>query len=114
MNWLRTLRLNAVAKRYALRLPDYLRHAYSESEFYTRPQIAHAVAALRLPPSYAGLAYAAYLPKTAYDEIRAEQRLSMSYEDARSEFYRHVPEPEPSDDWNPLTAPSLTGVPYSK
>jgi hypothetical protein len=114
MNWLRSFRLHAVAKRYALRLPKYLRHAYLDSEFYTHAQIVHAVEALRLPRNYIDLAYAAYLPKVAYDEIRAKQRLPLRYEDARHEFYRHLPEPESSDDWNPLTRSSVVGVPYTR
>ena len=101
MNWLRTFRLHAVARRYALRLPKYLSRAYSNSEFYTRLQIAHAVDALRLSPDYIALAYAAYLPESSYDAIRAGLPLPMSYEDARAEFYRHAFAPEPFDRWNP-------------
>jgi hypothetical protein len=113
MNWLRTYRLHAVAKRYALGLPKYLLHAYLDSDFYTRPQIDHAIEALNLPRDCIGLAYAAYLPKTGYDEIRATLPSPMSYEDARSEFFRHVPEPPPSGDWNPLTVNTLPYIPSS-
>ena len=110
MNWLQTLRLNAVAKRYALALPKYLQHAYDDSEFYTHGQIAHAVADLRLPRKYIGLAYAVYLPKMAYEELRATLPRPLAYEEARSAFYRHVPEPDVSDEWNPLTVNSLSGT----
>ena len=109
MNWLRTLRLHAVAKRYALRLPNYLSRAYSSSEFYTRQQIAHAVEALQLPSDYIALAYAAYLPKLSYDAIRAELHLPMTYEVARAEFYRHVSAP-PGGSFNPGEGNSLAGV----
>jgi hypothetical protein len=112
MNWLRNLRLQSVAKRYALRLPGYLRSAYSASEFYTTPQIAHAVKALKLPLQYIGLAYAVYLPRSAYDAVSPGLSLRLTYEDARAEFYRHVPEPE--EPWNPQGAPSVSGIPYSK
>jgi hypothetical protein len=110
MNWLRTFRLHAVAKRYARRLPKYLSRAYSNSEFYTRQQIAHAVEALRLSPDYIALAYAAYLPKSSYDAICSGLPLPMSYDDARAAFYRHVPAPEPFDSFNPANANSLAGV----
>jgi hypothetical protein len=112
VNWLRTVRLHATAKRYALELPKHLQDAYLHSEFYTRSQIDHAVTTLKLPRNYVWLAYAAYLPKIAYDGIQAELNLPLNYEDARFEFYKHVPEPE--DEWNPLKTPSLGGVPYSK
>jgi hypothetical protein len=103
VSWFRILRLRAAAKRYARRLPAYLSRAYANSEVYTPQQIAHAVAALRLPSDHMALAYAAYLPKAAYDEIRAGLKLPMAYEDARAEFYRHAPDPAPSDSWNPST-----------
>jgi hypothetical protein len=110
MNWLRTFRLHAVAKRYALRLPKYLSRAYSNSEFYTREQIAHAVEVLQLSPKYVALAYAAYLPKSSYDSMRARLPLPMTYEDARAEFYRCVPAPETFDSFNPANGNSLAGV----
>jgi hypothetical protein len=105
MDWIAHVRLHGIAKRYALRLPDYLLHAYLASEFYTRGQIDHAVAALELPQDYVGLAYAAYLPKDAYDEAHPSLPVPMSYEDARAEFFAHVPDPEP--EWNPLKSTIL-------
>lgn len=110
MDWLAASRLHGIAKRYAHTLPKYLQDAYLDSEFYTRAQIDHAVKALRLPEEYIGLAYAAYLPKSAFEETHATLPLPMNYEDARSEFFRHVPAPEPSAGWNPLNS-TVPGIP---
>ena len=107
MDWLATSRLHGIAKRYAHRLPGFLRDAYSASDFYTRAQIDCAVDELRLPNDYIGLAYAAYLPELAYNEAHATLPIPMSYEDARSEYFRYVPEAGPTAQWNPLTITSL-------
>lgn len=109
MDWLANSRLHGIAKHYAHELPKYLKDAYLESEFYTRAQIDHAVEALKLPMDYVGLAYAAYLPKVAFEEAHSLLPLPMTYEDARIEFYRHVPKPEPTSEWNPLTTTSIFG-----
>ncbi len=103
MDWIAHSRIHGIAKRYALTLPEYLQRAYLDSEFYTRGQIDHAIDALGLPQDYVGLAYAAYLPKEAFDQAHASLPLPMSYEDARTEFFQHRPEPEPTPEWNPLT-----------
>lgn len=107
MDWLAASRLHGIAKHYAHTLPKFLEDAYLHSEFYTRGQIDHAVEALKLPREYIGLAYAAYLPKAAFDETHATLPLPMDYEQARDEFFRHVPEPEPSAGWNPLHVSSI-------
>jgi hypothetical protein len=107
MGWLAASRLHGIAKRYAHDLPRFLRDAYSASDVYTCPQLDHAVGALGLPKSYIALAYAAYLPEIAYNEVRTTLPLPMSYEDARSEYFRHIPEGDPSARWNPLTVTSL-------
>jgi hypothetical protein len=107
MDWIAHARLHGIAKHYAVQLPPYLQQAYLESEFYTRGQIDHAVETLGLPRDYVGLAYAAYLPKPAYDEAHATLPLPMSYEEARAEFFEHLPEPEPVQQWNPLTSAIL-------
>jgi hypothetical protein len=107
MDWLATSRLHGIAKRYAHGLPKFLNDAYLASTFYTRPQIDHAVDALGLPKDYIGLAYAAYLPEVAYNEAHTTLPIPMSYEDARREYFRHVPEAEPTPQWNPLTITSL-------
>ncbi len=107
MSWLPAARLQGIANHYAHALPRYLHEAYLASEFYTRAQIDHAVNALKLPEEYVGLAYAAYLPKSAFEEIHATLPLAMDYEEAREEFLRHVPEAEPSAGWNPLKSTIL-------
>ena len=107
MDWLATSRLHGIANRYAHQLPKFLRDAYLDSEFYTRPQIDHAIEALSLPKDYIGLAYAAYLSESSYNETHATLPVPMGYEDARSEFFRHVPEQEPTSQWNPLTTTIL-------
>ena len=107
MHWLETARLHGIAKHFAHALPKFLQDAYLSSEFYTRPQIDHAVEALGLPKEYIGLAYAAYLPKAAFEETHATLPLPMNYEDVRGEFFRHVPESARSAEWNPLTATIL-------
>ena len=113
MEWLAAARLHGIAKHYALTLPKFLQEAYLDSAFYTRPQIDHAVKALGLPEDYIGLAYAAYLPKAEYEGFQTSLPLPMNYEDARTEFYGHVPEPEPTSEWNPLHTTGLGGVPHN-
>jgi len=36
-----------------------------------------------------------------------EAALSMSYEEARAEYFEHLPKPEPTQQWNPLTSTIL-------
>ena len=67
----------------------------------------------RAAPKYIWLVYAAYLPQSAYDEMRATLSQALSHEDARAAFLRYVPEPEPTSEWNPRTRPSLRGVPIA-
>jgi hypothetical protein len=109
VNWLQSLQLRGAAKSYALRLPAYLKQAYGASEAYSPAQIAHAVTTLDLKQRYIALAYAAYVSEAEFAELRADLPIKMQYGGARAEFFRHVPEPEPTDAWNPLVSGSLTG-----
>jgi hypothetical protein len=101
VSWLRNFRLRSAARRYAARLPDYLRRAHGRSEHYSAPQVAHAVRSLRLPDEYLWLAYAAYLPEAEYEHSLNGLHPDLTYSEAGAEFARHVPSRPWSAEWNP-------------
>jgi hypothetical protein len=87
MGFIETHRLNAAAKRYAIRLPAQLLQDYGASETYTVPQIIAAATRAKLPPEYMALAHAAYLPREVFD---TEIDCIYSYDFLREKFKSHL------------------------
>ena len=74
------------ARAYAAQLPEWLAEHYALTENYTIGQIRTAVRALRLNPDYIVLAFAAFLPVTAFESVASELPLKLSYDEARAMF----------------------------
>jgi hypothetical protein len=91
MGWLRTLRVNRAAKQYALKLPKQLKDGWGGSEHYTPGQIMTSAKKLGLNTNYIAIAYAAFLPKDNFNELRSEMPVPISYDEARTAFIRYCP-----------------------
>ena len=78
-------------KRYAQELPHCLARDYGGQKSFTSAQIAAAVRKLKLDPTLIVHAYAMFLSKELFDSVVTGTPPSLSYEDARVEFLRQVP-----------------------
>jgi hypothetical protein len=91
------LKLKFAAKRYARKLRFQLTRdyggsgEYDPSATYTVPQIQRAILAANLDPKYIALAYATFLSKEAFDSLREQMPVKLTYEDARAMFVRFEP-----------------------
>jgi hypothetical protein len=68
-----------------------LLHDFGASEFFTPRQIDAAVARLQLDRKYIVLGYAAFLPKTPFDELAAHLPVTMGYKEAQALYERFIP-----------------------
>jgi hypothetical protein len=91
-NWKRKQAL----KRYASELPGRLSRDYGATTFFTRGQIATAIAKLKLDPSCSDYAYAMFLPEEDYHAGPRANSAFPSYDEARTEFARHIPPRQPN------------------
>ena len=85
------LRAKFAVKKNARKLPAQLARDYGKSETYIEGQIGRAVAAVGLNPKFIVLAYAAFLPKTLFDELRPNMPIKLEYEEARILFIDAMP-----------------------
>jgi hypothetical protein len=82
---------------YARTLPPRLARDYGASQFYTPGQIARGIANLKLDPSFAIYAHAAFLTEDSFLALHPPMPDTPSYEEARAVFAAHRPSTPISD-----------------
>jgi hypothetical protein len=90
MRWLETFKQDRVVRRLARRVPPALRAGWGGSKVYTVGQIARVLKDLNLEGPYALTAYTAFLAREDF-EAQASDDVTMTYDEARALFFRHVP-----------------------
>ena len=95
------------ARRYGAELTPWLAKSFGASEFYTPAQIRAGIRALKLNPRHSDLAFAAFLPETAYAALAADEPSALPYHEAREKLLRWKPIVEAK--WNPLDVSSNGG-----
>lgn len=99
--WRRWL-LKRAAKQYAGRLPGQIRRNYGAKEWYTFAQVQRAIATSGLDQRYAILAYARYLPRSEFENLRIDTPLLLEYGTARALFVAAEPVAAESHSRDPI------------
>jgi hypothetical protein len=84
------LRKRRGIRRYARELPRRLAHDYGTRKSFSPAQIDVAVHKLKLDATLIVYAYAMFLSREDFVTILAGSPTSLSYEDARAEFFRYA------------------------
>jgi hypothetical protein len=91
MNWLDRWRMRRSARRFATRLPGYLRRNWGGSDNYTEAQIARTLQHFRLGGRFVAVAYAGLLSEADYLAMAGRLPRVLPYDLAREVFERARP-----------------------
>jgi hypothetical protein len=108
VNWLDRWRMRRAARRFAKRLPGYMRRNWGGADDYTEAQVAKALQHFRLGGPFTAIAYAGLVSEPHYIAMAARLPRVLPYDLAREAFERA--RPWPAHDWDPQEGVSLPGL----